>query len=188
MSSSSRDQKLSHISGACTWRYTCLFMCAQHIAKPYSQLALHEVSVWSLEMKGGFKGVQRAMKGAGSLVTYTKCVYVHACLYIYVVFAHMCTSSYNEKLKGRENQVWAERTKLLNFKEVKKGKLQVLDAMPRYLEDLPSEIWFVFCCFNVFYTTIWDRSFLNSILTTTLWESSASVSPLYRWGKCGLRD
>lgn len=80
-------------------------MCAQHIAKPYSQLALHEVSVWSLEMKGGFKGVQRAMKGAGSLVTYTKCVYVHVCLYIYVVFAHMYTSSYNEKLKGRENQV-----------------------------------------------------------------------------------
>lgn len=84
MSSSSKDQKLSHISGAYTWRYTCLFMCAQHIAKPYSQLALDEVSVWSLEMKGGFKGVQRAMKGAGSLVTYTKCVYVHACLYIYI--------------------------------------------------------------------------------------------------------
>lgn len=105
MSSSSRDQKLSHITGAYTWRYTCLFMCVKHSAKPYSQLALPEVSAWPLERKGGFKGIQRAMKGAGGLVTYTKCVYVHACLYVYVVFAHMCTSSYNEKLKDRENHV-----------------------------------------------------------------------------------
>lgn len=173
MSSSSRHQKLSHIAGACTWRYTCLFTCVQHSAKPYSQLALPEVSAWPLERKGGFKGIQRATKGAGGLVTYTKCVYVHACLYGYVVFARMCTSSYNEKLKDRENQVWAECTKLFNFKEVRKGKLQVLDTMPRCLEGWPSELmvfsFVVFISFTpqseieAFWTLFWQPPYKRGL-------------------------